>query len=159
MIEHATYPVEVHWSGKKAAVAASSRDLLPELALASPPEFGGPPHVWSPEHLYVASIAACFMTTFEAIAEISQLPIRGFDVAARGELVRGEDRRYRFTRVELVPRILVDDQRDVERALRLVPKAEQACLITRSVSAEVVVVPDVTIAAIAPAEAELVSAS
>ena len=157
MIEQATYPVEVHWSGKKAAVAGSSRDLLPELALASPPEFGGPPNVWSPEHLYVASIAACFMTTFEAIAEISQLPIRGFDVAARGELVRGEDRRYRFTRVELVPRILVDDQRDVDRALRLVPKAEQACLITRSVSAEVVVLPEVAIASPAPAAAELAS--
>jgi len=156
MIEHATYPVEVHWSGKKSAIAGSDRDHLPELALASPPEFGGPPNTWSPEHLYVASIAACFMTTFEAIAEISQLPIRGFDVAARGELVRGEDRRYRFTRVELVPRILVDDQRDVERALRLVPKAEQACLISRSVSSDVVVLPEVAIAAAQPPAAELV---
>ncbi len=143
MIEHATYPVEVRWSGEKRAVATSGRDVLPELALASPPEFGGPAGVWSPEHLFVSSIAACFLTTFEAIARVSQLPIRAFDVEARGELVRGEDRRYRFTRVELVPHIRVDDQQDVERALRLVPKAEQACLISRSVSSEVVVVPDV----------------
>ncbi len=146
MIEHATYPVEIRWAGEKLALAASGRDTLPELAIASPPEFGGPSGVWSPEHLFVASIAACFVTTFEAIAKISQLPIRAFDVAASGELVRGEDRRYRFTRVELSPRIEVDDERDVERALRLVPKAEQACLISRSVSSEVIVKPTVTVA-------------
>ena len=138
MIEHAIYPVEVRWSGEKRAVATSARDLLPELGLASPPEFGGPAGVWSPEHLFVSSIAACFLTTFEAIARVSQLPIRAFDVE---------------TRVELVPHIRVDDQQDVERALRLVPKAEQACLISRSVSSEVVVLADVAIAT--PAAAEL----
>jgi len=152
MIERATYPIEVRWSGKKSAAATSSRDRLPELALASPPEFGGPPEVWSPEHLYVAAIASCFLTTFEAIAEISQLPIHSFEVAARGELVRGEDRRYRFTKVELEPRIVVEDERDAERALRLIPKADAACLITRSVSAEVVVHPEIVPLAPAPGE-------
>jgi len=147
MLERATYPVEIRWAGEKTGIAASGRDTLPELTVASPPEFGGPSGVWSPEHLFVASIAACFLTTFEAVAKVSQLPIRGFDIAASGVLVRGEDRRYRFSRVELSPRIEVDDERDVERALRLVPKAEQACLITRSVSSEVVVKPTVSIIA------------
>jgi len=159
MFERAEYPVEVQWSGAKSATARSDRDGLPALSLASPPEFGGPPNVWSPEHLYVAAIAACFVTTFEAIAEISRLPIRALDVAARGELVRGNDRRFHFTRVELLPRLTVDDEQDAERALRLVPKAEQACLITRSVSAEVVVRPEISIAETAPQEPELTTVS
>ena len=147
MIDRATYPMEVRWSGDKYAFAGSERDALPELTLSSPPEFGGPPNVWSPEHLFVASIATCFLTTFEAVARVSQLPIRELNVAAKGELVRGDDRRYRFTRVELTPRVVVADEHDLERALRLIPKAEQACLITRSVSCEVVVRAEVSIAA------------
>lgn len=153
MIDHASYPIEVHWSGDKYAFAGSARDRLPELTLASPPEFGGPPSVWSPEHLFVASLASCFLTTFEAVARVSQLPLRGLDVDAKGELVRGEDRRYRFTRVELTPRILVDNEHDRERALRLIPKAEQACLISRSVSSEVDVRAEVSIAAPEPVPA------
>jgi len=150
MIDNATYPIEVRWTAEKTTIAASGRDGLPELTVASPPEFGGPAHLWSPEHLFVASIAACFVTTFEAVAKLSQLPIRSFAVAATGELVRGDDRRYRFTRVVLRPAIEVDDELDVERALRLVPKAEQACLVSRSVSSEVAVEPTVSAAAREP---------
>jgi peroxiredoxin-like protein len=150
MIENINYPVEIRWTAEKRTVAASSRDGLPELTVVSPPEFGGPAHLWSPEHLFVAAIAACFVTTFEAIAKISQLPIRSFEVVAAGELVRGDDRRYRFTRVVLRPRIEVDDERDVERALRLLPKAEQACLVSRSVSSEIAVEPTVTAVAREP---------
>lgn len=147
MIDQATYPIEVHWSGDKYAFAGSERDRLPELTLASPPEFDGPPNVWSPEHLFVASLATCFLTTFEAVARVSRLPLRDLDVVAKGELARGEDRRYRFTRVELTPKVVVADEHDLERALRLIPKAEHACLITRSVSCEVVVHAEVSIVA------------
>lgn len=38
-----------------------------------PPEFGGPERTWSPEHLFVAAVSSCLMTTFRAIAEMSEL--------------------------------------------------------------------------------------
>jgi len=51
---HSTYPVAVRWEGEKRGLG-SSPDGLPDLKVSSPPPFGGPAGVWSPEHLFVLS--------------------------------------------------------------------------------------------------------
>jgi organic hydroperoxide reductase OsmC/OhrA len=141
MIERADYAVTVRNTGPKEGVAESDESALPLLPVGTPPEFGGRPGLWSPEHLFVASVASCFMSTFLAIAELSRLEVDALAVPALGTIERGEDRRYRFTRVVLRPRIVLVDAGDSERAERIVTKAEQACLVTRSISTEVVIEP------------------
>lgn len=140
MIERHDYPVTVRWEGGKEGLA-SSPDRLPELDVASPPEFGGPEHRWSPEHLFVASAASCFMTTYLAMAEMSHLELAGLEVPASGSLARGEDRLYSIDRIELTPRIVLADEGDREKAARLAVKAEEVCLITRSMRSPVEVRP------------------
>lgn len=140
MIERHDYPVTLRWIGGKEGLAGSP-DRLPELGVASPPEFGGPEHEWSPEHLFVASAASCFMTTFLAMAEMSHLELDGLEVPASGTLVRGEDRRYAIERIEITPRIVLADEADRDKAARLAVKAEDVCLITRSMRSEVEVHP------------------
>jgi peroxiredoxin-like protein len=144
MIESHEYPVTVRWTGGKLGEAAS-RDELPELAVASPPEFGGPPHRWSPEHLFVASVASCYMTTLLAIAEVARLEIRGLEVPATGRLVRGEDRRYSIDRIELRPRIVIASEGDRDKAARLAAKADEVCLISRSVRSELHLEPTIEV--------------
>lgn len=144
MIESHDYPVNVRWTSGKAGFAESA-DGLPTLAVASPPQFGGEKGVWSPEHLLVASVASCLMTTFLAIAELSKLEVEGLEIGASGHLVRGEDRRYRFDRITLRPLVGVLGESAREKALRLLAKAEEACLITRSLAAEVRVEPRVEV--------------
>jgi organic hydroperoxide reductase OsmC/OhrA len=144
MIQSHDYPVRVSWMGEKRGVL-ESEDRLPPLPVVTPPEFGGHQGEWSPEHLFVASVASCLMTTFLAVAEISRLEIHGFEAAAVGTLERGDDRRYRFTRVVLRPRVAVAREQDRERAVRLLEKSEQACLITRSITCEVELEPTVEI--------------
>ena len=145
MIESHDYPVLVEWTEGKAGLA-NSPDGLPGLKVASPPEFGGPPKTWSPEHLFVAAVASCFMTTFQAIAELSKLDFVALDVPAVGSLVRGEDRRYRITQVALTPTVVLTEERSLERARRIVEKSEKACLITNSISATVTVEPTFSVA-------------
>jgi organic hydroperoxide reductase OsmC/OhrA len=139
------YPVTVRWIGEKEGVAESLDDL-PPLPVSSPPQFGGPHGVWSPEHLLVAATSACLMSTFLAIANFSGLQVLWFEAPATGTLTRGEDRRYRMSRIVIRPRVTVTREADHERALRLLDKAHETCLVTRSLSSEVVIEPSVEIA-------------
>lgn len=143
MIESHDYPVTVRWTTGKYGVARSS-DALPELVVASPPEFGGPAGAWSPEHLFVASVASCFMTTFLAIAELSKLEVVDVEVPASGRLERSEDGGYRITEVVLRPQVTLVRERDRDRAMRILAKSEERCLVSRSIRTAVRLEPAVT---------------
>ena len=145
MIESHDYDVEVANTGVRTGVLVAPGDGLPSIEVASPPEFGGPAGVWSPEHLFVASISVCLMTTFRAVAEASGLEILDYHDQSTGHLQRGEDRRYSFDTVTLRPRVVIDDESKVERTIRLLHKAEAACLISRSVASEIVLEPTVEV--------------
>lgn len=145
MIESHDYDVEVTNTGIKTGVLTAPGDGLDTIEVASPPEFGGPAGVWSPEHLFVAALSVCLMTTFRAVAESSGLEVLDYSDRSSGHLQRGEDRRYRFDKVTLRPRVVIDDESKVERALRLLHKAESVCLISRSVSSEIVLEPTVEV--------------
>ena len=146
MIESHDYVVELTSTGAKTGIAGASPDGLPDLDVASPPEFGGPEGVWSPEHMFVAALATCLMTTFRAIAEASGLEIADYRDTATGHLRRGDGRTYSFETVTLHPQITISDPTKVDRAVRLIHKADAACLVSHSVASEVVVKPTVTVA-------------
>jgi organic hydroperoxide reductase OsmC/OhrA len=139
---HSTYPVAVRWEGGRRGLATST-DGLPHLPVASPPPFGGPAGVWSPEHLFVLSATTCWMTTFIAVAELSRLEFDAVEAAGHGVLERGPDKKFWISRIVLRPRVTVRRGEDAERALRLIEKAEQACLIRRSVATAIVLEPEV----------------
>lgn len=143
---HSTYPVAVHWEGEKRGLG-SSPDGLPDLKVASPPAFGGPGGFWSPEHLFVLSAATCWMSTFLAVAQASGLEVVTVDCAGEGILDKGENRRFRISRIDLKPRVSITREEDRERAGRLIEKAEAACLIRNSIRTEVTLAPEVLVAA------------
>jgi len=137
MIESHDYHLTLRSTGPKAGEFTGTEGEVPALAAASPPEFQGPGKTWSPEHLFVAAISGCLMTTFRAIAERSGVEVLEYSDAPSGRLARGEDGRYRMESVTLRPRVVVSDDDEVDKTVRLLHKAEEACLISRSVSAEV----------------------
>ncbi|HIE21251.1 MAG TPA: OsmC family peroxiredoxin, partial [Acidimicrobiia bacterium] len=131
MIEAHDYDVNLKGTGSRTGVLEA--EGLPPLDVASPPEFGGPDGVWSPEHLYVASLSSCLMTTFRVIAEIARVEVLEYSDQATGHLRRGDDRLYRMEKITLRPRVVIADPDQVEKAHRLLEKADQVCLINRSV--------------------------
>ncbi|GGD41483.1 hypothetical protein GCM10011514_01890 [Emticicia aquatilis] len=67
------FNVNLSWiSDRKGEV--SSPELEDKIEVATPPPFPkGIEGVWSPEHLLTAAVNSCFMTTFLAVAENSNL--------------------------------------------------------------------------------------
>ena len=109
---------------------------LAALDAAPPAEFGGPGDLWSPETLLAASVASCFILTFRAVARASKLEWTELvcDVDAVLDRV---DRVTRFTEIREQVVLDVPAGTDEAKALRLLEKAKQACLVTSSLSAEI----------------------
>ncbi len=142
MSEKQPYSVAIRWSHDKQGTLFSI-DELAELEVAAPPQFGGPHGVWSPEHLFVASVVSCYLTTFLAIASNSKLDFLGFECDAEGILEQSEERRYQISEVILRPRLELPEGANAERAERILQKAENACLISRSIRSEVRLEPSI----------------
>jgi peroxiredoxin-like protein len=109
---------------------------VPPLATASPREFDGPGNRWSPEALLVGAVADCFILTFRGIARAAKLPWSSLECDATGTLER-MDGVTRFTRVHLHASLGVPEGTDAAEATRLLHKAEDRCLVSRSLNAAV----------------------
>ena len=129
-----SYTTEVEWTGERRGDLSAPH--LPDLEVDVPPEFKGHEGVWTPEHLFVAAVNSCFMTTFLAIAENSKLEFVSFSADAKGKLEKLEGQGFIMTEVVLRPKLLVSHARDVERAGRILEKAEKNCLISNSIKTE-----------------------
>lgn len=133
------YQLNLVWTKERSGTLAG--EDLPVVEFSAPPEFNGEAGKWTPEHFLVAAAASCFMTTFLAIAEISKLRVLSFRSQAHGKLEKTPEEGYRFTEINLAPVIEVAPE-DVERALRILAKAEKNCFVTKSLRAAVRVEPE-----------------
>jgi len=119
------------------AKAASKDDValesqrLPAIPSAPPAEFGGPGDRWSPETLFVAAIADCFVLTFRGIAGVSRFSWLSLECSAIGTVDR-IDRVTQFTAVEVRARLRVPAGANEDQARRMLAKAEETCLVTNS---------------------------
>lgn len=102
---------------------------------APPKEFDGPGNQWSPEGLLTAAVADCFVLGFRAIAAASKFVWLNLEATTRGTLERAEGK-MRFTRFDTHARLYVPAGADVERARRLLEKAETSCLVSNSLNSE-----------------------
>jgi peroxiredoxin-like protein len=116
-----------------------------KIEVATPPEFpGGVEGIWSPEHLFTASVVSCFFTSFEAIAEYSKFDYVDLQVESTGVLDK-VDGKFVMDKVLLKPVLTVQDESARKKGIRLLEKAEQICLITRSVKTDVHLTPTVVL--------------
>ncbi len=136
------YDVSVQWEGDRKGTLKS--DVLPlRIEVATPPQFPkGMEGIWSPEHLFVAAINSCLMTTFLAIAENFKLAYVSFNSKGIGklELVEGK---YLMSEVTLMPTVEVENEEDKEKAMKVLQKSEAACLIANYVKSPIVCKPTV----------------
>jgi peroxiredoxin-like protein len=138
------YDVSVHWEDSRKGLLCSSA-LNECIEVVTPPEFHkGIPGIWSPEHLLVASVNSCLMTTFLAIAENSKLEFQHFDSNASGKLEK-VDGKYMISEITLKPVVVIPDKSNTDKALRLLHKAEDACLISNSIKSKIVFTPSVVV--------------
>ena len=140
-----TFRASAHLVGKsKAYVSADGVPLA--LQFSAPPEFNGERGKWTPEHLLIAATTSCLAATFRSMAEHSRFEFISLQVEAEGTLEKMDDG-LRFTRIVLRPRLSVIRDEDRERAVKLLQKAERACLVARSLQSEVTMEPLIVVQA------------
>ncbi len=137
------YNTKVEW--KEGRIGELTSEGMESITVATPPDFPkGVPNIWSPEHLFTASVNICLMTTFLAIAENSNLKFKSFTSDASGK-VEKTDGGYLFTEIELKPKIIIADEKDRERAGRIIEKAKNACLISNSIKSKVTMETEISV--------------
>lgn len=138
------YEVKLNWEADRKGLI-SSPVLQSNIEVATPPEFPkGIPGIWSPEHLLVAAVNSCLMTTFLAIAENSKFEFINFTSNATGKLEK-VDGKYMISEIALSPVLTIKNNAENEKALRLLEKSEAACLISNSVKSTIVFKPTINI--------------
>ena len=132
------YHTSVKWTEQRKGI--SSVAGKPDLEVATPPEFKGHEGIWSPEDLFVASVNVCLMTTFFAMAERAALGFTRYIGDAEGtlELVDGK---FRFTKIVLRPTLTLKPGEDAAKAKQVLEKAEANCLISNSLTSQVILEP------------------
>jgi organic hydroperoxide reductase OsmC/OhrA len=145
------YSVDVRWNKDRKGIMCSpevEKALASEcgcIEIATPPEFPkGIEGIWSPEHLFTASVSSCLMTTFLAIAENSKLAFTGFSCKSKGKLEK-VDGKFLMSEVLLEPHITITQESDREKAERIIRKSEEACLISNSIKSKVILSPEITV--------------
>jgi organic hydroperoxide reductase OsmC/OhrA len=129
------FEVRLNWLSKKEGIL-SANDASGTLHVATPPEFGGEGKPWTPEHFFLSSISSCFMTTYLAFAQKLHFKISHFDCQIVGQIEIVEQK-YKFTNINLYPRIYIADESLREKANLAMEKTHKYCLITNSVNATV----------------------
>lgn len=140
------YNVDIAWNSDRKGMMCSP-ELSAEtdgsgcIEVATPPEFPkGIPGIWSPEHLFTASVSSCLMTTFLAIAENSKLDFISFRCGSKGKLEQ-VDGKWMMTEVLLEPVVVVQEEGSIDKAMKVLQKSEINCLISNSIKATVVMKP------------------
>ena len=81
------------------------------------------------------------MTTFRSLAAESDLEVVDYIDEPSVRLVPGGSGGYRVESMTLRPRVLVSEKSAIDKALRLLDKAQRDCPVARSIGARVWVVP------------------
>lgn len=124
--------------GANAEVASAvtlTSEGVPALMSASPREFDGPGDQWSPESLFIASLASCFILTFRAVARASKLEWTKLECTVEGALERVEGV-TQFTRVLTRAKLQAPSSASEDLCARVLEKSERGCLVANSVRAQ-----------------------
>lgn len=143
MQNHYVYRVSASSTSLRSGVAIAE-EIQPSIAFSAPPEFQGEPGRWTPEHFFLASLAGCFVSTFSGIANFSRLEFLALELETEGTIEK-EEGGWRFTQINLRPRLKIAWEKDRERASRLLEKAEKTCLVARSLTSRIVLESEVLV--------------
>jgi organic hydroperoxide reductase OsmC/OhrA len=144
------FEAAAEWSGSTAA----GPDAFPRrhsvsippggtrIEASTSPAFGGDPHLLNPEQMLVAATLSCHLLAFLTICANSRIDALAYGGEAVGEMPAGL-RPLRVTRIVVRPRITVAAGTDLARVRRIVDMAHRACIVSNSLTSEVVVEPEI----------------
>lgn len=128
------YQVRVKWVHDRVG------DLIvegkPKVQVATPPEFGGPEGIISPEDLFVASVVTCHMTTFVTFSKKMRFDFKSFTCEGIGTLERVE-KGFQFTKILLKTNVVIESDDIIPKVERALELAGKYCLVANSMKCTV----------------------
>lgn len=138
------YEVNLRWESDRRGTLSSP--VIPvRIDVATPPEFPkGMKDIWTPEHLLVAAVNACLLSTFLAIAENSKVEFIHFESNAVG-VIDKVDGVLCFTQITLKPKVTLSSSKTQDRVKRILEMSEKNCAISNSLKARIILEPEIVI--------------
>ena len=134
------YRTETEWKdGKEGVLRATQKH---DVQIGCPPEFGGKPVYWSPEHLLVASVEICIMTTFLDLLARNSCKISSYKskTVGKAQLVSGK---FKFKAIEVKPVVIINDSEEKDKISNLLYKSAERCMISNTLNIKVEIKPEI----------------
>jgi organic hydroperoxide reductase OsmC/OhrA len=131
------------WASGRTGIARSN-SAPNAIHFTSPPAFGGLEGRWTPEDLLLCAVASCYTTTFRALADNSKLAYTDLQVEVESAIGKG-DTGYTFGEVLIRAYLMIPQEEERDRAIRLLHKTKDKCLVSRALSVEQIFEPRVQV--------------
>ena len=138
------YEVNLQWNAERKGTLSSP--VLPiQIEVATPPDFPkGMKDIWTPEHLFIASVNSCYMATFLVVAENSKFEFISFDCNSVG-IVETINETLAVTQITLKPKVVIKSAEHEEQLMKILEKSNKECLISNSVTTKISLEPIITV--------------
>ena len=138
------YEINLQWNAERKGTLSSP--VLPtQIEVATPPDFPkGMKDIWTPEHLFIASVNSCYMATFLVVAENSQFEFISFDCNSVG-IVETINETLAVTQITLKPKVVIKSAEHEEQLIKILEKSNKECLISNSVTTKISLEPIITV--------------
>lgn len=138
------YEINLQWNAERKGTLSSP--VLPtQIEVATPPDFPkGMKDIWTPEHLFIASVNSCYMATFLVVAENSQFEFISFDCNSVG-IVETINETLAVTQITLKPKVVIKSAEHEEQLMKILEKSNKECLISNSVTTKISLEPIITV--------------
>ncbi len=129
-----TYETSVDW--KEGKTGETRCEGKPAIEVATPPEFGGPEGVWSPEDLLTSAVATCIMTSALFFIGRAKIQLRTYKSTAVGTMEKTAEG-LAITRIAIEVSIELDDLAQADATRKAVEQAEKTCPLSISLKCPV----------------------
>lgn len=138
------YEVNLLWNSVTQGTV-SSPVIASTIEVVTPPEFpNGIKEKWTPEHLFVAAVNSCLMSTFLLVANNSKFQFISFASNAIGKIEK-IDGTFAVTEIVLKPTLIIPSTQNEAKAKRVLDMSEKACAIANSIKTKITLEPTITI--------------
>jgi organic hydroperoxide reductase OsmC/OhrA len=134
------YEVNLLWNSATQGTI-SSPVIASKIDVVTPHEFPkGIKEKWTPEHLFVAAVNSCLMSTFLLVADNSKFQFISFESNVVGKIEK-VDGKFAVTEIVLKPRLIIPSTQNETKAKRVIEISEKACAIANSIKTKITLEP------------------
>ncbi len=128
------YETTVNW--KEGKTGETRCEGKPAITVATPPEFGGPENIWTPEDLLTSAVATCIMTSALFFFGRAKIQLRSYQSTATATMEKTPDG-LAITRIVIEASVELEDLAQAEAARKAMELAEKSCPLSISLKCPV----------------------